>query len=336
MEGMMNSLRRIALLLAVLSVALPLAAAPAEDDLDVMYLADMTPLETNSIENMRPRTLILRAEMDGVVYANSLGLKAPRAGPVHATFNLGRKYARFQSRIGLPDNLAIRGRLSFEVVADGREIFKSPIMRMGDTSTAVDLDVTGVQRLTVRARNLDAKEGYLIAWGDAKLLPPGRPTTNDQRPTTARSQEPGAAAPVWAVDGAGVDALAKALKRGLTTRAAGVKGAVVLAEFRGIDLPTPSATRVFAEELATALIRQGVPLVERGQLDATMAAMKLTPDAGLSPARVKELGRRAGAALLIVGSLADRGDTVVANARILRTDTGAAVWAERAELLRSR
>jgi acetaldehyde dehydrogenase (acetylating) len=188
----------------------------------------------------------------------------------------------------------------------------------------------------VRTRAIDAKDGYLIAWGDAKLVP-ARPTTNDQRPTTnARSQEPGTPAPVWAVDPAGIESLAKALKRGLTTRAAGVKGAVVLAEFRGIDLPVANASRVFTEELATALIRQGVPLVERGQLEAAMQAMKLTPETTLSPATVKELGRRSGAALLIVGTLADRVETVVANARILRTDTGAAVWAERAELLRSR
>jgi NPCBM/NEW2 domain len=329
------------LALGLLLVVAPVgaSAAPAEGDLDLMYLADMQPLDTNSVQGRQTRTLLVRAEMDGTLYESSLGLRAPRAIPVYATYGLGRKYARFQARIGLPDNIPTRSRLSYELEADGQSIYKSPIIRAGDRSILVDLDVSSVQKLTLRGRALDATGGYLLVWADAKLLPPGAAPPPAAPPPAGDTAAAGPAASrdaTWTLETRDVEAFAAALKRGIDAHAGGAAGTVVLAEFRGIDLASATAPRAFAEELSTALIRQRVHLVERGRLETALREMKLAPDAGLEPASAKELGRRAGAALLIVGSLADRGATVVANARVLRAATGAALWAERAELRKAR
>jgi NPCBM/NEW2 domain len=329
----MKLMPALALSLLLLLVPCGAPAAPAEGDLDVIYLADMQPLDTNSVQaNRRPGTSVVRAEMDGTLYESSLGLRALRAVPVSATFGLGRKYARFQSRIGLPDNFPTRSRLSYEVEADGQSIYRSPIIRTGDRSILVDLDVSSVQKLTVRGRALDATDGYLLVWADAKLLPPGAaPASAAPAGGQVSSRESS-----WALETRDVEAFAAALKRGIDAHAGGTAGPAVLAEFRGIDLASTTAPRAFAEELSTALIRQGVRLVERGQLESALREMKLAPDATFDAVTAKELGRRAGAALLIVGSLADRGATVVANARVVRAATGEAIWAERAELRKIR
>jgi hypothetical protein len=333
----MKTMLPLGLGLLLLLAPLGASAAPAEGDLDLMYLADMQPLDTNSVQGRQTRTLLMRAEMDGTLYESSLGLRAPRAIPVYATYGLGRKYARFQARVGLPDNIPIRSRLSYELEADGQSIYKSPIIRAGDRSILVDLDVSTVQKLTLRGRALDAPGGYLLVWADAKLLPPGAAPTPAAPAPAGDTAGPAASRDAsWALETRDVETFAAALKRGIDAHAGSTAGTVVLAEFRGIDLASSTAPRAFAEELSTALIRHGISLVERGRLETALREMKLAPDAGLDPTSAKELGRRAGAALLIVGSLADRGATVVANARVLRAATGQAIWAERAELRKTR
>lgn len=331
------------LLLPLLQLRAP--AAPAADDL--LYLADTQVLEVSPTRPVPLRLVLVSVSMDGVNYPNSLGLRTAHPGPVSATFGLGRQYVRFRAQIGIPDTIRIRGRLSYEVEADGRSIYRSPIIRPGDRSIAVDLDVRNVQRLTLRGRAIDEPGGYTLVWGDARVLPASALAAEakaegvlerpDRRPAGGPADAPQSVrrpvgeGAVPAVEPRDVTALAAVLKRRLAQAAKEAKGPVILAEFQGIDVPVLHG-RVVAEELTTALIRQGVRLVERGELDAALRELKLAPDAPLSPTTVKELGRRTGAGLLIVGSLIPRGDRLVVHARVLRADTGEAVAAERAEL----
>jgi hypothetical protein len=338
--------RRLLLLLACLTLALPAAAAPAEDDLDTLYLADTAFLDTNSLHNLRPRTVLVPVSMDGVRYENSLGLRAPKPGWVYATFGLGRRYGSFQAQVGLPDNLPTKGRLVYEVEADGKRIWRSPILRAGDRSVAVDLDVSDVQRLTLRGQALDATEGYLIVWGNARVLPKSATGDRRARAEDRRLEADGPLPPVAplardvpaSLNVKDVEQLAAALAPHLLKAGEASKGPVLLAEFQGIGVPRATA-RAFAEELSTALIRRGVRLLERGDFEAELRRLQPDPDAPLSAATVKELGRKTGAGVFIVGSLtasgADWQRTVrllVVNARLLRADTGEATAAERGEV----
>lgn len=327
MEQTMRSIARLFLFSLVLPVLTTCTlAAPAEEHPDTLYLADTQVLDTNSIHNLRPRTLLVPFSMDGTRYENGLGMRAPKTGPVYATFGLGRRYERFRAQVGLPDTLMTKGRLVYEVEADGRRVWRSPILRAGDRSVAVDLDVREVQRLTLRGHALDATEGYLIVWGDARVLPKGandpRPATNDPAPTA------GGASPLALAD---MERLAQAIHASLTRAGHRAKGPVLLAEFAAIDV-SRSTARAFTEELATALIRRGVRLLERGQFEAELRKRQADPDTPLSAATVKALGKQTGAALFLVGSLTGRGDRIVANARGLQTATGAALFAERSEI----
>jgi hypothetical protein len=333
-ESLMRSFTRLLLAaLACLCLGRPALAAPAEGDLETLYLVDTQLLDTNAIDRLRPRTVLVPVSMDGVRYENSLGMRASKPGPVYATFGLGRRYGRFQAQVGLPDNIMTKGRLVYEVEADGKRIWRSPILRAGDRSVAVDLDVSEAQRLTLRGQALDATEGYLIVWGDARVLPKGAAAaqpaaTNDPRPATARPDAE-TALPLNVVD---VERLAEALATRLLRAGDTAKGSVLLAEFQGIGV-TRATVRSFTEELSGALIRRGVRLLERGQFAAELQKLQPDPDTPLSAATVKELGRRTGARVFLVGSLTGRANgLVIVNARALRADTGEAIAAERAEI----
>lgn len=334
----MRSIPRMMLLaLGCVALALPVAAAPAEEDPDILYLADTQVLDSSSPDRRRPPTLLVNTSMDGVPYENSLGMRAPKPGPVHATFGIGRRYSRFRAQIGLPDNIPTKGRIRYEVDGDGRRIYRSPILRAGDRSIAVDLDVSEVQRLTLRGQALDATEGYLIVWGDARVLPKGDPRspTRDAQPAAAR---PATAAPEQPlpIDTGTVEQLATALASGLKEAGAAAKGPVLLAEFSGVGVGR-ATTRAFAEELSTALIRRGVKLIERGQFEAELRRRHPDPDLPLSPAVIKALGEQTGAGVFIVGSLTrpsqgtPPGDTLVVNARAVSADTGVALFAHRVQ-----
>src|SRR5262249_6794709 len=68
-ETTMKMTPPLALSLLLLLVPVAALAAPAEGDLDVIYLADMQPLDSNSVQaNRRPGTSVVRAEMDGTLY----------------------------------------------------------------------------------------------------------------------------------------------------------------------------------------------------------------------------------------------------------------------------
>lgn len=333
----MRSIPRLLLLaLGCVALTLPAAAAPAGEHPDTLYLADTQVLDSSSPDRRRPPTMLLSVSMDGVSYENSLGLRAAKPGPVHATFGIGRRYSRFRAQIGLPDNIPTKGRIRYEVDGDGKQIYRSPILRAGDRSIAVDLDVSEVQRLTLRGQALDATEAYLIVWGDARVLP-----KSDSPPPPAfgghpaRDMHPAAGEPALAIAGAVVEQIATALASGLQ-EAGAAKGPVLLAEFAGVGVGR-ATTRAFAEELSTALIRRGVKLIERGQFEAELRRRQPDPDAPLSPAVIKALGQQTGAGVFIVGSLTRQaggaltGETLIVNARALSAETGVALFAHRAQ-----
>jgi alpha-galactosidase len=108
---------------------------------------DELPISTYS-EGMRPVQVKTNygkdsMRMGNLRYNRGLGAQSPCVIP----FLLDGRAKRFQALVGA-DNLGNKDiPLSFFVVADGKILFESKEMRIGDAPVQIDLDLTGVKRL---------------------------------------------------------------------------------------------------------------------------------------------------------------------------------------------
>jgi hypothetical protein len=71
-------------------------------------------------------------------------------------FLLGGRWKTFSATVGLRDGAANQGSAVFSVVGDGRELFRSKILRAGQKDT-IHIDITNVQQLELHA---DGGEGH--------------------------------------------------------------------------------------------------------------------------------------------------------------------------------
>jgi TolB-like protein len=77
------------------------------------------------------------------------------------------------------------------------------------------------------------------------------------------------------------------------------------------------------EDLSTAMGEvKGIKLVERGQMSAALASLKLDASGIISFETAKKLGKMLSADYVLCGSISDRGVFVVINARMIDTQTG--------------
>ena len=90
-------------------------------------------------------------KLNGVTYAKGLGVHAFSG----VEYRLGGLASRFQSDIGVDDEAVSPGSVVFHVIADGTEIYNSGTMNVGATHQTINLDVTGVNRLTLGVSDAD-------------------------------------------------------------------------------------------------------------------------------------------------------------------------------------
>ncbi len=119
--------------------------------------------------------------LNGTTYAKGLGVHAFSG----TEFLLGGIVSRFQADIGVDDEAgAGKGSVVFQVYADGMKIYDSGILHAGDPHQSLDLDVTGVTRLTLGVHDADDGNSYDHAdWAGARVTvsstvpaPPAAPT----------------------------------------------------------------------------------------------------------------------------------------------------------------
>jgi TolB-like protein len=79
------------------------------------------------------------------------------------------------------------------------------------------------------------------------------------------------------------------------------------------------------------MINKGFQLVERGQLDKVIK-VKIQLSGAIDPKTAQEISKLTSADLILVGSISDRGNFVVINARLLETKTGKAIVANWVEM----
>lgn len=94
---------------------------------------------------------------------------------VHAssslTFDIAGSWSRFESVIGIDDQAGKNGSVIFLVMGDGKELYKSPILRGGMTPTLMTVPVKGVKKLTLIVEATeDLDLGDLADWASARLV----------------------------------------------------------------------------------------------------------------------------------------------------------------------
>ncbi|WP_174867219.1 NPCBM/NEW2 domain-containing protein, partial [Streptomyces gardneri] len=88
------------------------------------------------------------------------------------TYTLNGGYTRFQSDLGVDDEVTNNATVKFEVWGDGTKLYESPTpMTPTTATTSIDLNVTGVTTLTLKVT--DAGDGINsdhADWAGATLL----------------------------------------------------------------------------------------------------------------------------------------------------------------------
>ncbi|MBO3675374.1 NPCBM/NEW2 domain-containing protein [Streptomyces sp. NEAU-YJ-81] len=99
-------------------------------------------------------------------YAKGLGVHAPSEVGLH----LGKQCSRLTAAVGVDAEVAQNGSVAFEVWADGKQVWKSPVLKGADPASPVDVDLTGATKLQLRVTDGGDGSSYDHAdWADARL-----------------------------------------------------------------------------------------------------------------------------------------------------------------------
>jgi hypothetical protein len=103
------------------------------------------------------------------------GASFPWGIGVHAnselTYDLGRRFSRFCATIGLDGNAGREGTVVFRVSGDGKELYRSPVMKGGDAPAQIAVDIRGVNQLTLAVGDADGSDlGDAADWGVARVV----------------------------------------------------------------------------------------------------------------------------------------------------------------------
>lgn len=105
--------------------------------------------------------------LNGRTYQRGLGVH----GTTSVSYELDGKQSRLQATIGIDDSMGRRGSVIFRVLGDGRELFKSDLLRGGVKPVDISVDISGVKLLEL---STDAAEGLDLGdhanWADLRMI----------------------------------------------------------------------------------------------------------------------------------------------------------------------
>ncbi len=142
----------------------------------VQYLSQLTPVkvkEQTILAPPQPYQMDRNCQRDSLSIA---GRRYPWGIGVHAnselTFLLNGQFQEFRSDIGIDTRMRDRGSVIFEVIADGKTLYTSPLVRGSDpTPRSVSVPVKGVKHLTLKVSCGDDLDlGDVANWGSARVL----------------------------------------------------------------------------------------------------------------------------------------------------------------------
>jgi len=105
--------------------------------------------------------------LGGRTFERGLGVH----GTTTVTYRLDGKQSRLQAVIGIDDAVGRRGSVIFRVIGDGRELYKSDVLRGGAKPVDLSVDITGVKVLELSTDAADGLDmGDHANWADLRLI----------------------------------------------------------------------------------------------------------------------------------------------------------------------
>jgi hypothetical protein len=144
----------------------PLPKGKARD----AWLDALTPVSQEQDYGSLQRSLSVDGKpirIDGKTYARGLGTHA--ASQIHYAVN--NRYQRFEAEVGVDDEKGGGGTVVFQVVADGKKVFDSGVMRGKQPANKVSVSLDGVEELLLIVT--DAGDGINsdhADWANARLI----------------------------------------------------------------------------------------------------------------------------------------------------------------------
>ena len=136
-----------------------LAPSSAENGLGP-YERDLSNGDSESSDGSRLR-------LNGTSFSRGLGVSTTS----RLTYDLGGRYRQFNSAIGIDDEIAIGGSVTFEVWIDGRRVYSSGLKVATSPTEKVSVDIAGARELTLVVTNGgDNAAGDHADWADARLV----------------------------------------------------------------------------------------------------------------------------------------------------------------------
>lgn len=141
------------------------------------YLSQLVPLPMDDGRRAPPANRSAGGKplrMAGRRYSRGLGTTTE----TRIEYFLGKGYERFTGEVGIDDDTAVKGRARFEIRTDGRPVFRSGPLAVGQRPQRFDVDVRGCRILTLTVTDADGSNNGIHAnWGDTYLrasFNPGR------------------------------------------------------------------------------------------------------------------------------------------------------------------
>ena len=256
---------------------------------------------------------------DGYIYC----CYKPGSNDRWATYDI-RGWDKFITQVGISDGeTGVSSKVTVEV--DGNTITNFTV-RSGEKAVLVEIPLTNCSTITLRSTNMIWFANPRVIKGAS--TPPNNNILGVTQPVIN-------APATFVVDPGDLEKLATSLRKRVDGKAELkdkiANGFMSVMTFNLIDIPSPSVAQNVAEDIATKLINADFQLVERGQLDKALKELKIQDSALIDQKTAQQLGQITGCNYILVGSVSDRGQFIVMNARILETATGKAVAAESVE-----
>jgi hypothetical protein len=111
-------------------------------------------------------------KVEGTPSPNGLGMHPPPSGYAAAKYRLGKQAVRFRAKGALNDGSSFTiGSCFFEVLGDGRSLWKSKTISKEKQVQECDIDVTGVEVLELRVVDPDiVNTGIWAVWFEPRVL----------------------------------------------------------------------------------------------------------------------------------------------------------------------
>lgn len=139
-----------------------------------VYLSDYkTERATSGWGYFKPDSSVAALSHSNFNYLSIQNKKFSKGLGVHAAsdlvYNINNQYKTFSSYIGIDDEVSA-GRVIFQVWGDGKKLYTSPEIVHNTPAQKINVDITGVNVLTLKVLDVNGHSYDHADWGEAMLL----------------------------------------------------------------------------------------------------------------------------------------------------------------------